>query len=123
MGYYSDVCFVTTKEGYEKVVKFVEDWHEETGEYVLLGEDKLPEIYEEYKDCVFFGWCSIKWYDSYPEVRSIESAFDSLEPYNIPWEKVESGEEWGDITYDCNGNTHDLSINLDVRVEIDYIKA
>ena len=89
MGYYSDVRFNTTKEGYEK---FKSKLAEDTKSWLFSNDE--PEVYDEEDGEVVFGWNDIKWYG--PEIDNIMHAYYTLREDGIPFEYVRVGEEYGD---------------------------
>lgn len=93
MGYYSDVRFNTTKEGYEKFkAKLTED-----AKSWLFSNDE-PEVYDEEDGEVIFGWNDIKWYDH--DVDDAMSAYYELRNDGVPFEYVRIGEECGDCEHE-----------------------
>lgn len=97
MGYYSDVRFNTTKEGYEK---FKASLAEDTKSW--LFPNGKPEVYDEEDGEVIFGWDDIKWYQhSYQEIDDAMGAYRNLRYDDVPFEYVRVGEECGDYEYDA----------------------
>ena len=96
MGYYSDVRFNTTKEGYERFKNMLN----EGAKSWMFGSCDTPEVFDECDGEVIFGWDNIKWYGEFPEVRSVMQVYHALRDDSVPFEYVRIGEEFGDFDYD-----------------------
>lgn len=92
MGYRSDVRISTTKKGYETLKNYCSGLNLE---YDLMDGGK--HYIDRQDDCyIAFGWESIKWYESYPEVQAIMIGLDSLEENGIPYIYARIGESIDD---------------------------
>ena len=98
MGYRSDVRIRLTVKDYERMKKQFEKEIVDIVDYNLFDEKNL-DVYKELKnvpcwkvtddgedveethDCVFFGWNSVKWYDSYKDVSFIMEFLDECDYY------------------------------------------
>ena len=96
MGYYSEVRFNTTKEGYER---FKEGIGCDTREMLNMDGDHMPEYYDEKGDSVIFGWCT-KWYDEFSWVRDAMFEYRYLREHDVPIEYIRVGEEMGDYDFE-----------------------
>jgi len=100
MGYRSDVRIRTTKEGYEVMKKFVENYIKEKE---LKGTDwNLLEhvIKTEMEGIITLDWNYIKWYegiDGYEDVNAIMKSLDILDEKGIDYQYMRIGEEYDDI--------------------------
>ncbi|MDK2901891.1 MAG: hypothetical protein PWR14_795 [Thermosediminibacterales bacterium] len=92
MGYYSDVYFATTKEGFDFLFK-----------EKVLREELFPYTnsikYNTKDNCVLVCWENIKWYDFDPESPEyiFVNALTILKEKDIPFHYVRLGENFGDI--------------------------
>lgn len=100
MGYMSEVRIRTTKEGYEVMKKFVENYIKEKE---LKGTDwNLLEhaIKTEMEGIITLDWNYIKWYegiDGYEDVNAIMKSLDELSDKDIDYQYMRIGEENDDI--------------------------
>lgn len=95
MGYYSDVRFNTTREGYERFKEMLGDARE-----LFFDSNGFPGVFDADEDGVIFGWDCTKWYSEFPEVRKIMNVYHALRDDGVPFEYVRIGEELGDYDYD-----------------------
>jgi hypothetical protein len=92
MGYYSDVYFATTKEGFDFLLK-----------EKVLREELFPYAdrikYNAKDNCVLVCWDMIKWDDTDPEFPEyiFVNALPILEKKDIPFHYLRLGEQIGDI--------------------------
>lgn len=57
MGYRNSVTFVTTEEGYERLIQECDKLNVDRGiEYPLLGSNNEPETLQREEGCIVFGW-------------------------------------------------------------------
>ena len=100
MGYRSDVRIRTTKEGYEVMKKFVENYIKEKD---LKGTDwNLLEHAEitEAEDSITLDWTDLKWYEGingYEDVDAIMNSLYELSEKDIDYQYMRIGEEDDDI--------------------------
>ena len=59
-----------------------------------------------------FYWESIKWYDSYPEVRAVEGMLDDLDEDDFGF--IRLGEEQGDVEEKGYPSEYDMYISTTV---------
>ena len=98
MGYRSEVKIVTTREGYERICKRVDELNADMKACQLLGAGISPEYFEESNGCVVFGWDWIRWYDgTFADVTNVSTALRELADDDIPYEFCRIGEEWDHI--------------------------
>ena len=102
MGYRSDVRIVTSKNGFEKLKKFVENYLKEKNEdYNLLKE---CDIKKEGSNQCYFGWNWIKWYENdYAEIDAIMEGLNHLgeEEYSYRYMRIgEDREDYDEQYYD-----------------------
>lgn len=115
MGYRSDVKIRTTKEGYEVMKKFVEDYikknvAEDTQglDWNLLNHAEITEA----EDNVTLDWYNLKWYeccDGYEDVDAIMKSLDELSNKNIDYQYMRIGEENDDIEEKCSMNNNNFT--------------
>lgn len=115
MGYYSNVTFVTTEEGYAQLMKEMDRTNDEyevaKKSTPLLARGTDPCKLEHIAECVVFGWPSIKWYRDFCDVKAVESALRKIEEKGYPVEWLIIGEEIGDIEY--SGVSDGLKIHVE----------
>ena len=102
MGYRSDVRIVTSKNGFEKLKEFVENYLKEKNEdYNLLKE---CDIKKEGNNQCYFGWNWIKWYENdYAEIDAIMEGLNHLgeEEYSYRYMRIgEDREDYDEQYYD-----------------------
>lgn len=112
MGYRSDIRIRTTKEGYEVMKKFVEDYIKEK-ELKGIGWNLLEyaEITEA-EDSITLDWTDLKWYEGisgYEDVDAIMYSLDELSDKDIDYQYIRIGEEVNDIDerWEINNNSFD----------------
>lgn len=106
MGYRSDVRIVTSKNGFEELKKFVENYlkeHEsDENENLLNGCD----VKSEGKGQCYFGWNYVKWYENdYTDVDAIMEGLKHLEEQNYSYRYMRIGEDredYDDYDYDSD---------------------
>jgi len=67
-----------------------------------------------------FATESVKWYDSYPDVRGLHSMMDAIgdmEGYNYEFMRV--GEDYDDIEQNQRGNDLQYHISVSRSIEVD----
>lgn len=119
MGYRSDVRIATTMEGYEQICKKVDELSQDGKSYPLIGTKRTPEVYEDFKGCVVFGWDWIKWYDGmYKDVDDVIAALEFIESKGIPYEFCRTGENYEDIEFENHDDDGILDVHLSPEVSI-----
>ena len=100
MGYRSDVRIRTTKEGYEVMKKFVENYIKEKElkgtDWNLLDYAKITEA----EDSITLDWTDLKWYEGingYEDVDAIMNSLYELSNKDIDYQYMRIGEEDDDI--------------------------
>lgn len=96
MGYRSDIRIITSKEGFEKLKEFVEEYLKEHNEdYNLLEE---CDIKQEGKEQCYFGWDSVKWYENdYTDVDAIMEGLNHIGEKEYSYRYMRIGESYDDI--------------------------
>lgn len=118
MGYRSSVTFVTTEEGYDRMIQECDKLNEERGiKYPLLGSSNEPEAMQHEEGCVVFGWPNEKWYNTYGSVKVVEDAYETIKELDFPAERLIIGEDWNDVEYEnCFGDPR-LTVHVVPRCE------
>lgn len=110
MGYRSNIRIRTTKEGYEVMKKFVENYVKEIAEKDETGYNwNLIEqaIETEMSGIITLDWNYLKWYegiDGYEDVDAIMKSLDELSDKDIDYQYMRIGEENDDIEEKWNIN-------------------
>lgn len=98
MGYRSDVRIITSKNGFNELKKFTDNYlKEKNWKYGNLLDDCM--IIHENKYSKYFGWDSIKWYDyieGYEDVSVIMDGLKYLEKNDLSYRYARLGEEFDD---------------------------
>ena len=121
MGYRSDVRIATTRDGYDRMCRFVDAASKDRKSYQLMGMRRQPEFYDEHDGCTVFGWDSIKWYEgSLPDVTVVCNALGELDKAEVPYEFCRVGESYDDIEFTSRNDNEALSMHVypDVTIEI-----
>lgn len=100
MSYRSDVRIRTTKEGYEVMKNFVENYIKEK-ELKGIGWNLLEHVIKtEMEGIITLDWNDMKWYegiDGYEDVDAIMKSLDELSDKDIDYQYMRIGEENDDI--------------------------
>lgn len=126
MGYYSNVKFITTNRGWEKMKQAVEKASPDYAQYVIgashttsLGNDRYILLELE----------GIKWYDTwdeqFPEVCAFVRTLDVLDEAGIPYRFMRVGEDDMDVEQRQNepdyksewADMPDLALSRTIEVE------
>jgi hypothetical protein len=95
----------------------------------VLMNTTFKKIYEEFESN--FEWLdrhrvlkfaveSVKWYDSYPDVRDFQSMLDDLgEMEGLNYEFMRVGEDYDDIEQNQRGNDLQYHISVSRSIEVD----
>ena len=108
MGYRSDVRIRTTKEGFEVMKKYVENYIKEKGldsNYNLLNSNHVGIT--EAEDSITLDWTDLKWYEGingYEDVDAIMNSLYELSEKDIDYQYMRIGEEDDDIEEKWNIN-------------------
>lgn len=95
MGYRSDVRIITSKEGYEKLNEFVEQYLKDTEADNLLKDCDIENIGKE--QC-YFGWNNVKWYENdFKDVDAIMEGLNHLGENEYSYRYMRIGESYEDI--------------------------
>lgn len=104
MGYKSDVRIIASKNGFEELKKFVENYlknHKE--DYNLLNK---CDVKKEGKEQCYFGWDYVKWYENnFDDVDAIMKGLEYLKENNYSYRYMRIGEDkedYDDYNYDSN---------------------
>lgn len=113
MGYRSDVRIATSREGYERICRRVDELSAGRNTYPLIGTKRIPEFYEEQGGSVAFGWDWIKWYEGmYVDVTNVMTALAEIEEACLPYEFCRVGEEYDDIEFYCRNGNEALALHV-----------
>jgi len=120
MGYVSDVRFITTRKGYERLISLIPEADRSAIPF-LFDENLRPQVFEEVDGEVLFGWDEVKWYDDepngFPGVVAVMRAY-SIASEEYPFEYMRFGEYEDDGEYQCTDTEGELSMHLGFRREI-----
>ncbi len=75
MGYRSDVRIITSKKGYDHLMKFVRNAVNDDINQNLLEQCDIKSVHH---DCVYMGWDDIKWYEGSDYYKDIDAIMDGL---------------------------------------------
>lgn len=107
MGYRSDVRIITSKDGFEELSKFVEEYLKDKDDYNLL---KNLEVDVKNKQC-YIGWNFVKWYDGYDDVDAIMKGLEHLGENEYSYRFMRIGESYDDIEeMYCDGRNEDINL-------------
>lgn len=96
MGYRSEVKLITTKEGWSRIKKAVEDATPE-GAWLVDDTNIVPVCDGKY---VLGEWSDIKWYDWGDNIiGTFMKELGKLDEVDIPYEFMRVGEDYEDIEY------------------------
>lgn len=116
MGYRSDIRIRTTKEGYEVMKNFVENYVKEN-----VTEDKLQcydynllncAIITKMGNVITLDWNYLKWYEcceGYEDVDAIMNSLNELSDKDIDYQYIRIGEENDDIEEKCSINNNSFT--------------
>ena len=122
MGYRSDVRIATTREGYERLCKHVDELSAGKNTCPLLGANRMPEFFEENDGSVAFGWDWVKWYDgTLVDVSNVTTALSSLIQDGVPCEFCRTGEKYDDIEFACYNENESLALHVEPSVSIETV--
>ena len=107
MSTYSDVRVSTTREGFEHFKKRIDKYDTP---YVVKAEDE---------DNVVFGWDMVKWYPSFPVVKTCYDTLAELEDKGVPWEYVEVVENGDYQELESGANKSELRWHICASVKIE----
>lgn len=120
MGYRSEVRIATTREGYERICRRVDELSARGDDYPLIGTNVSPDFFDEAGGCVAFGWDYIKWYDGdLDDVSNVSKALAEIEDDGLPVEFCRVGESWDDIQFECHNSNDELSLHVEPVTSID----
>lgn len=111
MGYRSEIRIITSKEGYEKLNEFVEQYLKDTEEDNLLKECDIKNIGKE--QC-YFGWNDIKWRENdFKDVDAIMEGLNYLGENEYSYRYMRMGENYDDIEEQFYDGEKDKDICLE----------
>lgn len=111
MGYRSEIRIITSKEGYEKLNEFVEQYLKDTEEDNLLKECDIKNIGKE--QC-YFGWNDIKWRENdFKDVDAIMEGLNYLGENEYSYRYMRMGENYDDIEEQFYDGEKDEDIYLE----------
>ena len=122
MGYRSDVRSATTREGYERICRCVDELAQDSEIEQLIGTKVSPHHFEEYAGSVVFGWDFVKWYVGVlDDVTNVTKALSELATHGIPYEFCRIGESWDDIEFRTSCNNEELAVHVEPSVAIEIV--
>lgn len=97
MGYYSDVRFILTKSGYERLKEIQKEAlnDDKYTEKINILDDVDEEIYSKYYVMLTFNYK--KWYDSFEEIQMLENSLSQLTNEGFSYSQGIIGESLEDI--------------------------
>ncbi len=111
MGYRSEIRIITSKEGYEKLNEFVEQYLKDTEEDNLLKECDIKNIG---KGQCYFGWNDVKWYENdFKDVDAIMEGLNYLGENEYSYRYMRMGENYEDIEEQFYDGEKDEDIYLE----------
>ena len=116
MSYRSDCRIIVSKEGFERLKEFSNNYMENVGEkdYDLMEQ---IEVKKENEDEVYFGWNYLKWYafsDGFNDVKAIEQGLDWLANHDYSYRFARIGESYDDYEErSFDSDNRECNINLD----------
>lgn len=114
MGYRSDVRIATTREGYDRICRCVDELSQGSGIEQLIGTKVSPPHFEEYAGSVVFGWDFVKWYvGALDDVTNVTKALSELATHGIPYEFCRIGENWDDVEYESCDENWGLALHVE----------
>lgn len=123
MGYRSEVAFIlefhTKKQAQDCLSSILYKIdHTEKPEW---NWDYMPSLFSVKGKYLLFEAGSLKWYESYPDVRFLEKIYKDYEDHGgcIGSRFVRVGEEAGDVEIDNYGDSNDLWDFVDISQSID----
>ena len=120
MGYRSEVKIATTREGYDRMCRHVDERSERGKSYPLISTKRKPAFVDERDGTVVFGWDNIKWYEGLlADVDNIMSALSELGETGIPYEFCRVGEDYDDVEFRCVNDNEDLALHIEPSVAIE----
>lgn len=105
MGYRSNVRIITTKNGYDELNKYINDYSKNFNKdnfYNLLSNTSICEKTEK---GYYLGWDWVKWYEEYNDVSAIMNGLKHLQDKNISYRFARIGEDNNDyeeMNYNSN---------------------
>lgn len=97
MGYRSDVRIITTKDGFEKMMNYInEELSKKENENYDNPLNKL-DAKEETTNLIMFGWDWIKYDSLNLSYKLVQDSLKKLEESNISYSICINGEEIGDV--------------------------
>ena len=123
MGYRSEVRIATTREGYERICRRVDELGKGSNVYPLIGTMVKPDFFDELGDSVAFGWDHVKWYDGdYEDVTNVSKALAEIEADRLPVEFCRVGDSWDDIQFECHNDNDLLALHVEPVTSIDVFR-
>lgn len=121
MGCMSEVTVATTREGYERICRRVDEMGAGNDEEQIIGSEIEPDYYEEHEGCVAFGWDGIKWYECYSDIYNVITAIRELEDVGIPYEFCRIAA-WDDVEFERHVGDKRLSIWIEPHTTTEIYK-
>jgi len=112
MGYRSDIVIVTKIEN-EELVKLLQEDEATANQYFF----SMKDYNGKHMECFFTQYNYVKWYESYNEVKQIESAMHKIEDKDS-FGFMRVGEDYDDV--EVIGTPYDFNIQLSRNIDVDY---
>lgn len=120
MGYYSDVAFATTKEGWKRIQTNVKQANPDNYQYIV-GDEYTHTTKHGYIVLLLNG---VKWYDDwFPEVDAFMQTLKQFDKEHVPYSFMRLGEDYGDMErleerdFDKDRELPEFYINKEIEVE------
>lgn len=102
MGYYSDVRIVVSNEGFKKLSEYVNG---HTNDINLLNN---CDVFIKENNEICIGWNFFKWWDEFPEVKTVMEGLEILESedYSYRFSRL-GGDAIEEFGYDSKNKERD----------------
>lgn len=118
MGYRSNVRIATTRAGYERMCRIVDET-DAGNEFRLMGAKVAPKHRSSFGGTVVFGWDWIKWDECYPDVSKVVKAQQTIESEGYPVVFARVGEGLDDVEMtEANEGMSELDAYPEPKTEI-----
>lgn len=106
MGYYSDVRIVVSNEGFKKLSEYV---NEHTNDINLLNN---CDVFIKGNNEICIGWNFFKWWDEFPEVKTVMEGLEILEneDYSYRFSRL-GGDAIEEFEYDSKNKERDICLS------------
>lgn len=106
MGYYSDVRIVVSNEGFKKLSEYVNG---HTNDINLLNN---CDVFIKGNNEICIGWNFFKWWDEFPEVKTVMEGLEILESedYSYRFSRL-GGDAIEEFEYDSKNKERDICLS------------